>query len=279
MYYMDDTNSSIVYNGLPSKWSKLSPTSDAWVNNTEIYNSTLTHSACETTDNCSALIPFTGSGITIYCVIRSSLTIGITVDGTSSTYNFADDNSCLNSQQLGCFNQTVYDAQILPYGDHNVTISMYSVPQSARDLSYSDFYLDYVAINDTVPSSSPSSVSPSPSISPVPGVSTSRPAPTTSVGSPRSKSGALPSGGTVGVVFGTVVGIIVLLWGAVMWLRRRKRKVNQTSRPSPTAHYPTPQMAEANQNGEHIPLNRRSTSNSISGHNNGNDDSLPDTSC
>jgi hypothetical protein len=41
MYYMDDTNSSIVYNGLPSKWSKLSPTSDAWVNNTEIYNSTL----------------------------------------------------------------------------------------------------------------------------------------------------------------------------------------------------------------------------------------------
>jgi hypothetical protein len=81
------------------------------------------------------------------------------------------------------------------------------------------------------------------------------------------------------VVFGTVVGIIVLLWGAVMWLRRRKRKVNQTSRPSPTAHYPTPQMAEANQNGEHIPLNRRSTSNSISGHNNGNDDSLPDTSC
>jgi hypothetical protein len=196
----------------------------------------------------------------------------------SSTYNFADDNSCLNSQKLGCFNQTVYDAQILPYGDHNVTISMYSVPQSARNLSYSDFYLDYVAINDTVPSSSPSNVSPSPSISPAPGVSpasTGQPAPTASV---RPKFRALPSGGIVGVVLGSVVGIIALLFGAGMWCRIRKPNAKQTSRPSPTARYPTPQTVEANQNGEHISSNKRSTSKSLTSHNNDNDDNLPDTS-
>jgi hypothetical protein len=105
-----------------------------------------------------------GSGITIYNVIRSSVTIGITVDGRSSTYNFADDNSCLNDTYSGCFNTSTYDAQSLPYGDHNVTISMFTVAPSARNLSYSDFYLDYVSVNETRTDAN----SPSPIISPIP---------------------------------------------------------------------------------------------------------------
>jgi len=104
-----------------------------------------------------------GSGITIYNVIRSSVTIGITVDGRSSTYNFVDDNSCLNNTNSGCFNTSTYDAQSLPYGDHNLTISMFTVAPSVRNLSYSDFYLDYVSVNETR-----SDIQIPPSISPVP---------------------------------------------------------------------------------------------------------------
>ena len=145
-------------------------------------------SVCTTADNCSVLIPFTGkilsssflitiwwwvapgSGITIYNVIRSSATAGITVDGQSSTYNFVDNNSCLNATNSGCFNTSIYDAQYLPYGDHNVTISMFMVPQSARNLSYSDFYFDYVSVNQTraeVAWPSPI-ISPAPTTSPTP---------------------------------------------------------------------------------------------------------------
>jgi len=212
---MDDTNITIVYSG--SKWSRIVPTIAPWVNNSAIYLSGLTHSVCTTTDGCSVFIPFTGSGVTVYNVIRSSITVGITIEGRSSTYSFADDNSCLNNTNSGCFNTSIYDAQSLPYGDHNLSISMFSVPPSVRSFNYSDFYLDYVSVNETptdtiVPSPI---ISPAPTILPTPPSSSS----TTSDTSPTTTSNPSPSrplsgGGVAGIVVGVLL-VCALVMGAL----------------------------------------------------------------
>jgi len=231
-YYMDDTNSSIVYSG--SKWSRITSNVEPWVENSEIYFATLTHSVCETTDDCNVLIPFRGSGITIYNVIRSSMTVGITIDGQSSTYNFADNNSCLNATNSGCFNTSIYDAQYLPYGDYNVTISMFTVPQSSRNLLYSDFYLDYVSVNDT----RTEVTSPSPVISPVP---TTSPTPTNSTtpsswptASPHPPSGRhLSPGAVAGIVIGALCALVfhvllcrhaLCIFASTWWEKTRWRR-------------------------------------------------------
>jgi hypothetical protein len=41
VYYMDDTNSSIVYKGTSSKWSKVTSDIESWVKSPEIYFATV----------------------------------------------------------------------------------------------------------------------------------------------------------------------------------------------------------------------------------------------
>lgn len=106
---------------------------------------------------------YKGSGITIYVVLRSSIHIGINLDGAlASTFKWVDDNTCLHATSPGCFNYPIYSAQSLEYGDHNVELSMLTVDPSAKNLSYSDFYFDYATVNETLMTVTP----PTPVISP-----------------------------------------------------------------------------------------------------------------
>jgi len=80
-YVIDDSNSTIYYIGV---WNRIiNPTFDE--DATKLYNGTLTHSTCITSDGCHVMIPFVGTGINVYNVIRAQTNISFTVDGGSSS--------------------------------------------------------------------------------------------------------------------------------------------------------------------------------------------------
>lgn len=77
----------------------------------------------------------------------------MSLDGALPTlFSFHDDLECYDFARnlQGCFNYTTYNAQSLSYGDHLLDITIFT-PSNASLFPYSDYFLDYVAINDTDP--------------------------------------------------------------------------------------------------------------------------------
>jgi hypothetical protein len=81
----------------------------------------------------------------------------MSLDGAVPTFfTFHDDLQCYNFPLglQGCFNYTTYNAQSLSYGSHVLDITLFT-PSNATLFPYSDYFLDYVAINDTNPNPPP----------------------------------------------------------------------------------------------------------------------------
>jgi hypothetical protein len=71
-------------------------------------------------------------------------------------FTFHDGLQCYDFARglQGCFNYSTYNAQSLSYGNHVLDITMFT-PSNATLFPYSDYFLDYVAINDTNPNPPP----------------------------------------------------------------------------------------------------------------------------
>ena len=147
-----------------------------------------TDAACKTTDNCELQIPFTGrhfwiiedarltltqigSGVTIY-VLQAGLqgiSVNVAVDGNSPTMSTLDPAPAPYFYQS---NVSIYDIQSLPSTTHSLTLTVLTWSDT-----FSGMMLDYLVVNETV-------VSPSPSASTLPATSSVGTSPTTSATSP-----------------------------------------------------------------------------------------------
>jgi len=136
-YYMDDFNTSIIYNG---SWL-YSPSP----NNPEIegtYNSSYHTPAISTDPNGggSMMIPFTGSGITIYCVqvpYNYADYMIISLDGSRPEIFDVPPPPPSNTPVV---NVSYYDIQNLQFTTHILSINP---PES------NSFLFDYAKINDS----------------------------------------------------------------------------------------------------------------------------------
>jgi len=148
---MDDRNASIIYStNTDEKFSQLqlgtNYSSFPFVNSiTYAYNNTFTLNLCQTSDGCQILIPFTGSGITVY-VIQVSDAGNFTVkvdDGktASKTLPYLDGSWS---------NITLCDIQSLPYEDHMLTVVVQNWTDSKGIGETSSILFDFAAVNETV---------------------------------------------------------------------------------------------------------------------------------
>jgi len=133
---------------------------------TKLYDGTVTHMACLTTDSCHVKIPFVGTGINVYNVIRTQLNISFAIDGDSSTpYIHGWNRSCFSVEigegsvgNQGCYNTSVYNVQSLTYANHTLDIAMFSWTGSTMNFgNYSDYFLDYAVISSPISASITSS--------------------------------------------------------------------------------------------------------------------------
>jgi len=133
---------------------------------TKLYDGTVTHMTCVTADSCHVKIPFVGTGINVYNVIRAQLNISFAVDGDSSTpYIHEWNHSCFaveigqdSNGTQGCYNTSVYNVQSLTYANHTLDIAIFSWTGSTLGLyNYSDYFLDYAVISSPISASITSS--------------------------------------------------------------------------------------------------------------------------
>ncbi|KAF7970653.1 hypothetical protein HWV62_23348 [Athelia sp. TMB] len=230
-YFIDDTNSTIQYNpggrqvasgSSPSQWHIAQQPE---VNLTKSYNETSTGKLvgeCNTSQNCSMVIPFQGSGITLYIVQVnfSAVNVSITVDNLQPEYQVYPEAGYLH-------NVTLFNVQGLPFGPHTISVGLLDYAYTSRDAyayknGTSTLVFDFAVVNEA-------------SASITPGPSTAAPAPTQKSSSSTSKSplGAI-IGGAVGVVALITAAIIVYLCRhriAASSLRRRRTEID----PEPTS--------------------------------------------
>jgi len=155
MYYMDDRNTSIIYstNNTNVKFSRLelgvNYTTFPFVSSIKYaYNNTLTLNYCFTEDGCEIIIPFTGSGITLYMIqISDAANFTVQVDSgveRVKTLQYLDGSWS---------NITLDDIQSLPYGAHLVTVAAKNWTDAGGGKgSQSSVLFDYAAVNETVAS-------------------------------------------------------------------------------------------------------------------------------
>ncbi|KAF7971903.1 hypothetical protein HWV62_19465 [Athelia sp. TMB] len=226
-YFIDDTNSTIQYNpggrqvasgSSPSQWHIAQQPE---VNLTKSYNETSTGKLvgeCNTSQNCSMVIPFQGSGITLYIVQVnfSAVNVSITVDNLQPEYQVYPEAGYLH-------NVTLFNVQGLPFGPHTISVGLLDYAYTSRDAyayknGTSTLVFDFAVVNEA-------------SASITPGPSTAAPAPTQK--SSKSPLGAI-IGGAVGVVALITAAIIVYLCRhriAASSLRRRRTEID----PEPTS--------------------------------------------
>jgi len=207
-YFMDDTNSSIKYTPEHRSWDFTSQTQQrtlsftdgtpATINYSKVWNYTLAYS---TSKHGQMLIPFTGSGITIYAVqLDAPINYTISLNGTQLPENFTTSPD----EQDVEYNVTLYNNQSLPFAPYELVL------RNTGTL----FIFDSVYVNETMPTSaSTTSTSPTPSSSSTPPSSSSK-----DVSHKSSHVGAIAGGTAGGFIALGVIGSAI-----VVFLRRRRR--------------------------------------------------------
>ncbi|KAF8338366.1 hypothetical protein F5887DRAFT_517091 [Amanita rubescens] len=147
------------------------------------------------------VIPFTGTGITLYMTLVYTTNFTVNIDGgIPIQFLFVQPS---NSSAL--YNFTVYNQQSLQFGNHNLDLMLLDTNETGDGAHNSNFLFDYAEVNDTTPSTG---VTPSP-------------------------------GARKGIAVGTIVGGIVggltalacLCYLVRLWYLRRARSTMSYSRP------------------------------------------------
>lgn len=110
-------------------------------------NCTTTYAVCKLSDSCHMRIPFTGSGITIYTIQGDgNVNVNVTLDGNTSS---TTTNTHAAGSAMKTYNFSLYNAQSLSFGYHEVDILLLDWTSGAK----STLWFDYAAINNTKRSS------------------------------------------------------------------------------------------------------------------------------
>jgi len=147
VYYIDDTDSSIIWDGdfIPLN-SSFAPIT--WANASECFNQTFTVGVGPSDQGYSFYIPFTGSGISLFVAYnnRLGLNVSITLDGDFTTINWFILDTDYLTPTYTTYNATLYDKQNLTYGNHflNVILQDYNG-------NMSDIMFDYAAVTGVRP--------------------------------------------------------------------------------------------------------------------------------
>jgi len=227
-YVIDDADPAVTYNG---NWD----TQDTFVGSTPpdsslVYDGTWHDGSYGLGGATSFQFNFTGTGITVYCVLMNSLTnitdLTFAVDGDSSPYtgNYVSSSNGTATQAYS-YNVSVFDVQTLPNGTHTLIATLGVV---------SSVIFDYALVSDGANSEATSSNN---------ATSTSSPE-DSSATDPQMKTTQKIEVGGIGLAIGA--GLVLLLGGLAYFCvrsrragRRRRQRVSDTAAPVPASAVPT----------------------------------------
>jgi len=265
-YTIDDSSNAVTYNG---NWITQDGNGFAQPDHSLVYDGTWHDSTRDVAPSppVSFDITFSGSGITLYCILFST---PYPEDGTGrvtaiTNLSFSLDNNPSTPSYVSTYRQTasytyyyntiVYDNQQIPNGTHVLTALVQ--PDSVVLFDYANVYLLGAPTPTPPVSTPPVSTSPTPSQAPAPAQS------------PTSHSSGVSAAAIGGGVGAGVFGFLCLCAALYFFLAARRKRHNEApgrqqsevdleddagSLPSPT-HFPnSPSTTEANFNPAHISM-------------------------
>jgi len=227
-YIIDDADATVTYAYNSSQgsmpWARLSLTSPTYLTGsngsvifldyTRIHSQTLTFANCNATLDCQIMMPFTGSGITIYGVLFPGFSnFTVSIDGTQAPAPTPQSPVVAESPPL--YNIALYEYHGLPVDVHELVITIVSWQLQGAEIA-----LDYVDVNEAPTTPGATTTTPAPAIPTYSGSTFSAyPSPLSAAG--RSKGVVIGAavGGTVGglIVIASIAALVVL------YLRRKKQ--------------------------------------------------------